>query len=104
MGGTGSVRLKERLVDLNGVTVRVLQHLLHRGADELWDGLTEPCVIVAREIAPGLTIQIPRERVVGLVSEEGTRTSHAAILAHSIGIPAVLGLAGAVERISPGHS
>ena len=46
--GTGSVRLKEKLVDLNGVTVRVLQHLLHRGADELWDGLTEPCVIVAR--------------------------------------------------------
>lgn len=100
--GTGSVRLKEKLADLNGVTVRVLQHLLHRGADELWDGLTEPCVIVAREIAPGLTIQLPRERVIGLVSEEGTRTSHAAILAHSIGIPAVMGLAGAVERITSG--
>jgi phosphoenolpyruvate-protein phosphotransferase (PTS system enzyme I) len=40
--------------------------------------------------------------VVGLVSEEGTRTSHAAILAHSIGIPAVFGVAGAIERIAPG--
>jgi len=100
--GTGSVRLKEKLADLNGVTVRVLQHLLHRGVDELWDGVTEPCVIVAREIAPGVTIQLPRERVVGFVSEEGTRTSHAAILAHSIGIPAVMGVAGAVERITSG--
>ena len=84
------------------MTARVLQHLLHRGTDELWDGLTEPCVIVAREIAPALTIQIPRERVVGLVSQEGTRTSHAAILAHSMGIPAVMGLPGAVERITSG--
>ena len=100
--GTGSVRLKEKLADLNGVAVRVLQHLLHRGVDELWDGLSEPCVIVAREIAPGLTVQLPREQVVGLVSEEGTRTSHAAILAHSMGIPAVMGLAGAVDRITSG--
>lgn len=100
--GTGSPRLKERLVDLNGVTARVLHHLLHRGVDELWDGVTEPCVIVAREIAPALTVQLPRDRVVGLISEEGTRTSHAAILAHSLGIPAVMGLAGAVERIADG--
>lgn len=100
--GTGNARLKERLVDLNGVTARVLHHLLHRGVDTLWDGLTEPSVIVAREIAPGLTVQLPRDRVIGLISEEGTRTSHAAILAHSLGIPAVMGLPEAVDRIATG--
>jgi phosphoenolpyruvate-protein phosphotransferase (PTS system enzyme I) len=100
--GTGNARLKEKLADLNGVAARVLHHLLHSGVDELWDGVTAPCVIVAREIAPTLTVQLPRDRVAGLVSEEGTRTSHAAILAHSLGIPAVMGLAGAVERIAPG--
>ncbi len=99
---TGSARLVDKLVDLNGVTTRVLEHLLHRGADALWDGLLEPCVIVAREIAPGLTVQLPRDRVIGLVSEQGTRTSHAAILAHSMGIPAVMGLPDAVERIASG--
>jgi len=99
---TGSPRLKDKLADLNGIVIRVLEHLLHRGEDNLWDAVTEPCVVVAREIAPGLTVQLPRDRVVGLVSEEGTRTSHAAILAHSIGIPAVMGLAGAVERIATG--
>jgi phosphoenolpyruvate-protein phosphotransferase (PTS system enzyme I) len=99
---TGNPRLRDKLVDLNGVTTRVLEHLLHRGADQLWDALLEPCVIVAREIAPGLTVQLPRERVIGLVSEQGTRTSHAAILAHSMGIPAVMGLADAVDRITSG--
>ena len=99
---TGSARLKERLADLSGVTIRVLQHLMHRGADELWDGISQPSVVVAKELAPGLTVQLDREHVVGLVSEEGTRTSHAAILAHSIGMPAVMGLTGAIDRIEPG--
>ncbi|PYP00305.1 MAG: phosphoenolpyruvate--protein phosphotransferase [Gemmatimonadetes bacterium] len=63
---------------------------------------TQPSVVVAKELSPALTVELDREHVVGLVSEEGTRTSHAAILAHSIGIPAVFGVAGAIERIEPG--
>jgi phosphotransferase system enzyme I (PtsI) len=99
---TGNPRLKDRLADFSGVTIRVLEHLMHRGSDELWEGITDPSVVVARELGPGLTVQLDREHVVGLVSEEGTRTSHAAILAHSIGIPAVFGVTGAMERIAPG--
>src|SRR5438094_150941 len=99
---TGSPRLKDRLADFSGVAIRVIEHLMHRGADELWEGITQPSVVVAKELGPGLTVQLDREHVVGLVSEEGTRTSHAAILAHSIGIPAVFGVAGAMQRIEPG--
>jgi len=58
--------------------------------------------VVAHELSPGLTVQLDREHVVGLVSEEGTRTSHAAILAHSLGIPAVMGAAGALAGIPSG--
>jgi phosphoenolpyruvate-protein phosphotransferase (PTS system enzyme I) len=47
-------------------------------------------------------VQLDREYVVGLVSEEGTRTAHAAILAHSLGIPAVMGAAGALSGIPNG--
>jgi len=97
-----SPRLRERLPDLNNVVLRVLGHLLHQGVEEGLEAIQRPSVVVARELAPGLTVQIDRERVVGLVSEEGTRTSHAAILAHSMGIPAVMGLSGALERIRPG--
>jgi len=99
---TGSPRLKDRLADFSGVAIRVIEHLMHRGSDELWEGITQPSVVVARELGPGLTVQLDREHVVGLVSEEGTRTSHAAILAHSIGIPAVFGVAGAMQRIEQG--
>jgi phosphotransferase system enzyme I (PtsI) len=99
---TGNPRLKDRLADFSGVTTRVIEHLMHRGADELWEGISRSSVVVARELGPGLTVQLDRELVAGLVSEEGTRTSHAAILAHSIGIPAVFGVTGAMERIQPG--
>src|SRR5687768_6617356 len=86
---TGSPMLRERLADLSGVAIRVIRHLMHRGADDIWEGITRPSIVVAKELSPGLTVQLIREHVVGLISEEGTRTSHAAILAHSIGIPAI---------------
>jgi phosphotransferase system enzyme I (PtsI) len=100
--GTGSPLLKERLADVTGVAIRVIQHLMHRGGADPWDDISEPSIVVAKELSPGLTVQLDRAHVVGLISEEGTRTSHAAILAHSIGIPAVFGVRGAVERITGG--
>src|SRR5690242_8503840 len=98
---TSSPRLKERLADLNGVTIQVVRHLLHKGY-LVAGGIRERSILVAHELAPGVTVQFGRDRVLGLVSEEGTRTSHAAILAHSMGMPAVMGLAGALERIKTG--
>lgn len=99
---TGSPRLKDRLADLMAVTIRVIQHLLHKGGDDVWEGISVPSVVVAKELSAGLTVQLDREHVVGLVSEEGTRTSHAAILAHSIGIPAIFGVPGAMDRLQTG--
>ncbi len=101
--GAGNPLLKERLADLTGVAIRVIQHLMHRRRRaDIWDGIAEPSILVARELSPGLTVQLDRDHVVGLISEEGTRTSHAAILAHSLGIPAIFGLRGAVARIPAG--
>jgi phosphotransferase system enzyme I (PtsI) len=99
----GNPLLKERLADLTGVAIRVIQHLMHKaGQSDVWESLKEPSILVARELSPGLTVQLDRDHVVALISEEGTRTSHAAILAHSIGIPAIFGLRGAVARIPQG--
>ena len=101
--GAGNPLLKERLADLTGVAIRVIQHLMHkRGESDVWESLSEPSILVARELSPGLTVQLDRDQIVGLISEEGTRTSHAAILAHSLGIPAIFGLRGAVARIPAG--
>jgi len=101
---TGSPRLKDRLADLNGITIRVVRHLMHRTLEDELEVISQPSVVVAPELGPALTVQLDREHVIGLISEEGTRTSHAAILAHSMGMPAVMGLAGAVEKIAPGMS
>ncbi len=98
-----SANLRDRLADLHAIQLRMLQVLLGRGGEEVWSlPKDERVVIVAQEISPGLTVQLDREHVVGLISEEGTRTSHAAILAHSLGIPAVMGAAGALDQIPEG--
>jgi len=100
---SGAARLRERLADLHAIQMRMLHHLLGRPENQIWSVPGEDqVIIVTHELSPGLTVQLDREHVVGLVSEEGTRTAHAAILAHSLGIPAVMGAAGALSLISNG--
>ena len=100
---SGAARLRERLADLHAIQMRMIQRLLGKTDTELWSvPADEQVIVVAHELSPGLTVQLDREYVVGLVSEEGTRTAHAAILAHSLGIPAVMGAAGALSGIPNG--
>jgi phosphotransferase system enzyme I (PtsI) len=100
---SGKARLRERLADLHAIQLRMVTQLMGRADVELWSmSVEEQVVVIAHELSPGLTVQLDREHVVGLVSEEGTRTSHAAILAHSLGIPAVMGAAGALSQITSG--
>ncbi|MBK6495802.1 MAG: phosphoenolpyruvate--protein phosphotransferase [Gemmatimonadetes bacterium] len=101
--GSRQAMLRDRLADLNAIQLRMLAHLLGRATDEAWLGeIDQQVVILARELSPGLTVQFDREHVVGFICEEGTRTSHAAILAHSLGIPAVMGVPRALDRIAEG--
>ncbi len=100
---SSSAQLRDRLPDLHAIQMRMLHRLTGRREVQPWSVETDQhVVVVARELSPGLTVQLDRDYVVGLVSEEGTRTSHAAILAHSLGIPAVMGVAGAIRRIKNG--
>ncbi|HKV74485.1 MAG TPA: phosphoenolpyruvate--protein phosphotransferase [Gemmatimonadales bacterium] len=101
-GSSGNAILRDRLADLSAIQTRMLHHLLGKEEEDLWSSIGEPVIVVAHELSPGLTVQLDREHVAGLVSEEGTKTSHAAILAHSLGIPAVMGATGALKRINPG--
>ena len=100
---SGAARLREKLADLHAIHLRMLDRLLGGGTHELWSiPADEQVIVVAHELSPGLTVQLDREHVVGLISEEGTRTAHAAILAHSLGIPAAMGVTGALAAIPPG--
>lgn len=102
---TPSLRMRERRTDLAAIQMRVLRNLMGSDGDDAWVTQTqENVIIVASELSPGMTVQLDRDHVLGLVSEEGTRTSHAAILAHSLGIPAVMGAAGVLEQIQTGQT
>jgi phosphotransferase system enzyme I (PtsI) len=101
--GSASAHLRERLADLHAIQMRMLHLLMGREDQTLWSiPAGEQIIVVAHELSPGLTVQLDRDHIVGLVSEEGTRTSHAAILAHSLGIAAVMGATGALDRIPDG--
>ncbi|HKI95716.1 MAG TPA: phosphoenolpyruvate--protein phosphotransferase [Gemmatimonadales bacterium] len=95
--------LRQRTADLSGVQIRVLQQLLGHTDGELLDASDgRPAIVFTQELAPGLTVQFEREHVIGFASAEGTRTSHGAILARSLGIPCVMGLVGGLERVRNG--
>jgi len=79
---SGAARLRERLADLHAIQLRMINRLLGKTGPDI-SAMTsdDQVIVVAHELSPGLTVQLDREHVVGLVSEEGTRTAHAAILA-----------------------
>jgi phosphotransferase system enzyme I (PtsI) len=65
---------------------------------------SEPRVIVAHDLSPAETVGLTRDKVLALVTEVGTRTSHTSIVARALEIPAVVGVAGALSRIGNGDS
>ena len=71
---SGAARLRERLADLHAIQLRMINRLLGGAGPELWSvPADEQVIVVAHELSPGLTVQLDREHVVGLISEEGTK-------------------------------
>ena len=66
--------------------------------------LAEPCIVVAHDLTPSDTAMMDSAKVLGFVTEVGSRTSHTAILARSLRIPAVLGLGGTIGELKSGQS
>jgi phosphotransferase system enzyme I (PtsI) len=95
--------LRERVQDLVDVQIRVLSVLL--GLPD-HDPVEVPkgagAILVTHDLTPSLTVQLDREAIAGLATDAGTNTSHIAILARSLGIPAVVGLRDVTSRLT-GH-
>lgn len=92
LAASSSEYLAARAADLDDVCARVVAIL--SGTSRGYDLPEGRSVLVARELTPSQTAEIPRERIAGVVTETGSPTSHAAILARTLGIPAVVGAAG----------
>jgi phosphoenolpyruvate-protein phosphotransferase (PTS system enzyme I) len=95
--------LRERAADLQDIATRVLNNLLGNSDDgDLRHLLKEPCIVVAHDLTPSQTAQLDRSKVLGFVTDVGSRTSHTAIMARSMHIPAVVGLKTITEELSSG--
>ena len=92
--------LAGRAADLRDVGRRVLAHLV--GRDDALRDLPEGAILVAEELTPSDTMALDRTRVRGLATVMGSATSHAAILARGLGMPAVAGLDPRVLRLPSG--
>ncbi len=93
--------LKERTADINDVGKRILRHLLGRERKGLSD-LKEKVVVVAHDISPSDTAAMHKENVAAFITDIGGKTSHTAIMAKSLEIPAVVGLREATVKIKQG--
>src|SRR6185503_10435345 len=97
----GNEYLRERSHDVVDVKNRLLKHLGY-GSAAVLEQLPPGTVVVARELLPSDTLNLDRAHVVGLVLEGGGPTSHAAILARSMGIPAVGCIDGLFTHVADG--
>ncbi|HVA58716.1 MAG: phosphoenolpyruvate--protein phosphotransferase [Gemmatimonadaceae bacterium] len=96
--------LRERVSDLTDVHIRVLSLLLELPDHDPVDlPRGARVILVTHDLTPGLTVQLDREAIVGIATDAGTRTSHVAILARSLHLPAVVGLRTAAKSLVGGE-
>ena len=88
---------KQRATDVKDIKSEMLALLLGVHTVDMSD-LPKDTVLVAKELTPSMTACINRKNVVGFITEVGSKTSHAAILARAMGIPAVLSVENATEN------
>ena len=93
--------LRERVSDINDVGRRIMRHLVGTQKMPLAE-LKEKAVIVAYDLSPSDTAIMHRRNVIGFVTDIGGRTSHTAIMAKSLEIPAVVGIEYATREIKDG--
>ncbi len=93
--------IKGRMADVESVYRRLMGNLTGKDSSRFFDS-PDPIIIVARDLSPAETTQMANSKVVGFVTERGGRTSHTAIMAQALEIPAVVGLDNATEEIHSG--
>lgn len=101
-GAMSDPYLRERSHDVGFVGERLMRALAGHVDDKTLPALDGPSIIVAHDLSPADTAAMVDEPVVAFVTEVGTRTSHTAIMARALEIPAVVGVGEALRRISTG--
>ncbi len=93
--------IRERRSDIDSVGDRIMRNLVGEVRETL-NAVAGPVLVVAHDLSPADTVQMDKDKIVGFVTDVGSRTAHTAILARSLGIPAVVGLETATSLIPNG--
>ncbi len=93
----------DQLSDLHDIRLSVLSALLDLPEADLRVDADEPLILVARDLPPSLAARLDASRVVGFVTERGSRAGHSVLIARSLGIPAVVGVGAALEKLTHGE-
>ncbi|MCE9601197.1 MAG: phosphoenolpyruvate--protein phosphotransferase [Gemmatimonadetes bacterium] len=102
-GRSANPMMRERVGDLVDVHIRLLSLLLDLpDHDPVGLAPGSNAILVTHDLTPSLTIQLDRRAIAGIATDAGTRTSHVAILARSLGLPAVVGLIDATSKLQTG--
>ncbi len=95
--------LRERAADMRDVTERLLHNLLGTYQELDLRHLKEPYIIVAHDLSPSRRRMLDKKNVLGFATDVGSKTSHTAIMARSLRIPAVVGLGNASAELHNGQ-
>ncbi len=93
--------LRERAADIRDVSHRVLRNLQGQHYQDL-RGLDQTCIVLAYDLAPSDTAILDKRKVMAFGTDIGSKTSHTAIMARAMGIPAVVGLHDASQKVESG--
>ncbi len=97
----GDEYLRERGRDIQDLGKRVLHNLLGEKKQSL-SQLKEEVIIIANDLTPSDTVQMREEKILGFITNMGGKTSHTAIMAQSLGIPAIVGLKDITSKVQNG--
>ncbi len=95
--------MAERVKDVHDIQRRLLRNLIGQSRATL-DHLDHDVILLAHDLTPSQTANLDRKHILGLATDAGGRTSHTAIVAHALGIPAVVGLNDVTASIQPGDT
>jgi phosphotransferase system enzyme I (PtsI) len=93
--------IRGRSIDIQDVTKRIIHNLLDKEGNDL-SSLTEEVIVVAHDLSPSDTALMSKDHVLGFATNVGSRTSHTAIMARALEIPAVVGLGNITSQLKTG--
>ncbi|MEM1107490.1 MAG: phosphoenolpyruvate--protein phosphotransferase [Planctomycetota bacterium] len=92
---------RDRVSDIYDLKRRLLRQLISTGTNDL-SKVDGPSIVIAQDLTPSQTAALDKSKIMGLATDVGGRTSHTAILAHALGIPAIVGLEDLTQRVESG--